>query len=262
MEINMLTFDPDVILLQGCSDLGQLVVAGNRIRCSEVQQWLKQIFINPKTIPMKNLHLFFTLPLLLIPSLLLNAQESTAKKSALYPTIGIGIGFFYPKDVNDYIDYDLSEYITVNEDMYMYLEVKGGLTYRIKKADFSGMLEFDVGPKFVTTGDEVISYFYTRVAPEISANYYISGKSGKNAFFIGGAISYGFMKFEDYSASAPGFKGQLGYSMQFGKFNMQPYLAFRYTKATDTINGFDVDLDYTGGQIGLIFSFHPRILYK
>ncbi len=205
--------------------------------------------------------LFISFTLLLVGAFSLTAQESGSKTSALYPSFGIGIGFFYPSDVNDYIDADLSSYVTVNEDMYMYLEVKGGLTYRLKNVDFSGMLEFDVGPK-VTTGDETITYFYTRIAPEISVNYYISTGSGKNAFFLGGAVSYGFLKFEDFSASAPGFKAQVGYSMQFGKFNMQPYVAFRYNKATDDLDIGSFDLDYTGGQIGLIFSFHPGILYK
>ncbi len=205
--------------------------------------------------------LLFSFALLLVGALSATAQESGSKTSALYPSFGIGIGFFYPSDVNDYIDADLSGYNTVNEDLYMYLEVKGGLTYRLKKVDFSGMLEFDVGPKF-TTGDETFTYFFTRIAPEISANYYISTGSGKNAFFIGGAVSYAFMKFEDFSASAPGFKAQVGYSMQFGKFNLQPYVAFRYNKAADDLEFGSFDLDYTGGQIGLIFSFHQGILYK
>jgi hypothetical protein len=206
--------------------------------------------------------ILFTLSTFIVCALSLNAQESTGKTSALYPTIGIGIGFFYPSDVNDYIDYDLSNYITINEDMYMYLEIKGGLTYRLKKVDFSALVEFDVAPKIATTGDETYTYFFTRLAPEISVNYYISNRTGKNAFFIGAGVSYAFLTFKDYSASAPGVKAQLGYSMQFGKFNMQPYLAFRYNKATDSATLGNFDLDFTGGQIGLIFSFHPRILYK
>ena len=31
----------------------------------------------------------------------------------------------------------------------MYLEVKGVLPYRLKKVDFSGMLEYDMAPKFM-----------------------------------------------------------------------------------------------------------------
>jgi hypothetical protein len=198
------------------------------------------------------------------------AQESSPKNQMVYPTIGVGIGFFYPEDVNNYIkDVVTAGYSTVNTELYMYLEVKGGLTFRLKNVDFTAALEYDIAPKFVVVdaGDN-ISYSYTRLAPEISANYFIPNKSGKNAFFIGGGISYSFMKFKDFSASNPGFKIQTGYSMQFSKINIQPYFAFRYVKASDSSiieyqegkNSFD--LSYTGGQIGVLISFHPRMLYK
>jgi len=201
------------------------------------------------------------------------SASSSGKSSAIYPTFGFGIGFFYPGDVNDYIEEELvAGTIATNTELYMYLEVKGGLTFRLKQVDFSALLEYDIAPKFVVVsgGGDDFSYSYSRISPEISANYYIPGKSGKNAFFIGGGINYSFMKFEDFSASAPGVKVQLGYSMQFGKFNLQPYVAFRYTKATDDSDAIwgtmdehsDITLDYIGGQLGLILSFHPRILYN
>ncbi len=197
------------------------------------------------------------------------SQESTAKTSAFYPSFGLGIGFFYPADVNDYMVIDMASQGAVgtfNTEMYMYLEVKAGLTYRLKSFDVTGGIEYNVAPKYVIVeGGNVnsITYFYHRFSPEISANYYISNKNGKNAFFIGGGVNYSFLSFEEFSASAPGFKLQLGYSLQFGKFNLQPYGAFRYTKATDSSTGMgDFVLDYTGGQIGVTMSFHPLILYK
>jgi hypothetical protein len=197
------------------------------------------------------------------------SQDSAAKTSAFYPSLGLGIGFFYPSDVNDYMEFDMASQGvagTYNTTMYMYLEVKAGLTYRMKSFDITGGIEYNVAPKYIIVeGGSVnsISYFYHRLSPEISANYYISNKNGKNAFFIGGGINYSFLSFEEFSASAPGFKVQLGYSMQFGKFNLQPYGAFRYTRATDSSTGMgDFVMDYTGGQIGVTMSFHPMILYK
>ena len=197
------------------------------------------------------------------------SQDKVAKTSAFYPSFGLGIGFFYPSDVNDYIDLDMAYQGvegTFNTDLYMYLEVKAGLTYRMKSFDLTGGIEYDVAPKYVVVeggSSGSLTYFYHRVSPEISANYYISNKNGKNAFFIGGGFNYSFLSFEESNASAPGFKVQLGYSMQFGKFNLQPYGAFRYTKATDSSTGIgDFVMDYTGGQIGVNMSFHPLILYK
>jgi hypothetical protein len=200
----------------------------------------------------------------------LRAQDSE-KSFMVYPTFGVGIGFFYPKDVNTYIeDYMFPEALeSYNTEIYMYLEVKGGVTFRLKNVDFGVIMEYDIAPKFVvvTGGGEDDTYAFSRYSPELSANYYIPGKSGKNAFFIGAGINYSFMEFEGIKASAPGVKLQLGYSMQFGKFNMQPYGAFRYVKGTDddVIWGMGNDkfeLNYTGGQIGIILSFHQRMLYR
>lgn len=198
-----------------------------------------------------------------------HSQDLPAKTSAFYPTFGLGIGFFYPSDVNDYIVIDMANQGAVgtfNTKMYMYLEAKAGLSYRMKSFDITGGLEYDMAPKYVIVeGGSVnsITYFYHRLSPEISANYYIPNKSGKNAFFFGGGVNYSFLSFEDFSASAPGFKVQLGYSLQFGNFNLQPYGAFRYTRATDSSTGMgDFVLGYTGGQIGVTMSFHPLIPYR
>lgn len=198
----------------------------------------------------------------------LRAQDSE-KSFMVYPSLGLGIGFFYPDDVNTYIeDYLVAGYSeTFNTEMYMYLEVKGGVTFRLKNIDFSVMAEYDIAPKFVSvTGGDNLTYSFTRVAPELSTNYYFPNSSGRNAFFIGAGISYSFMKFEDFEASAPGIKVQAGYSMQFGKFNLQPYGAFRYVAGKDDIMwGLQSDkfeLNYTGGQIGVIMSFHPRMSYR
>jgi hypothetical protein len=206
---------------------------------------------------------------LILTCLNLKSQDSTAKSLTVYPTFGLGIGFFYPEDVNQYIEDEIvagygSSY---NTNMYMYLEVKGGVTFRLKQVDFSALLEYDIAPKFVMVSDgDNFSYTFSRISPEISANYYIPSRSGKNAFFIGGGVNYSFMTFKEFSASNPGFKIQLGYSMQMGKFNLQPYGAFRYVKATDSSSSDPVwdnfELSYTGGQIGVLLSFHPPVKYK
>jgi hypothetical protein len=200
----------------------------------------------------------FMVIILILPEVMVHSQEASAKLR-VYPSFGIGIGFFYPQDVNQYIkDEIVSRYGTsYNTDLYMYLEVKGGITFRLKHVDFNGMLEYDIAPKFaIVTGGDNISYNYSKISPEVSANYYFPSKSARHSFFIGGGVNYNFMKFEKYSASSPGIKMQFGYNMQLHKLNLQPYLAFKYIKAKDTSNIVDFDLDYTGGQIGVIISIH------
>lgn len=196
--------------------------------------------------------------ILVLQGVMLHSQESPATLR-VYPSFGLAIGFFYPKDVNQYIKDEItSSYSTsTNTDLYAYFEVKGGITFRLKHVDFNGMLEYDIAPKLgIVIGGDNISYYYNKLSPEVSANYYFPGRSSRHGFFVGGGENYNFMKFKEYSASSPGIKLQFGYNMQFHKLNLQPYVAFKYIRATDTSHVEDFVLDYTGGQIGVVLSFH------
>ena len=202
-----------------------------------------------------------------------NAQDDPSKPLMIYPSVSIGFGFFYPEHVNEYIeDKILSGYTSeINTELYMYYEIRGGITLRMKTIDFGASLEYDIAPKFVVvTGSDNITYAYGRFAPEIFTDFYIPSKSGKNAFFIGAGINYSFMKFKEYSASAPGASVRAGYSIQLKSVNFQPYALFRYVKASDpsgyenggTLVHPDFELSYTAAQLGVNISFHRRMLYK
>jgi len=214
---------------------------------------------------LRQLTKLFLVAVMIFPCLTLKSQESPLK---VYPTFGVSIGFFYPSDVNDYIESTLGSFYSTefgSEDMFMYLELYGGVAFRLKRMDVTGFLEYALAPKWVvvTNGDD-ISFTFSRISPGVNANYYIPIGSGKHALFVGGGIQYHIMDFEEFYASAPGFRLQAGISLQFGKFNIQPYGAFKYARATDSDNdlGGDFDLNYTGGQIGFFFSFHPAIENK
>lgn len=203
---------------------------------------------------------------MLMPGMTVKSQETTAKSNAVYPTFGVGFGFFHPEDVNDYIEYSLpsgyiSEYGT--EDIFMLIDLHAGITFRMKRFDISAMLEYDIAPKFIIIeGADNQTHVFSRVAPGITANIYIPVGTGRHAFFLGGNVNYSFMSFKDFRASSPGFKLQLGFSMQFGKFNLQPFGAFNYASGKDTDNaawGKDFSLNYTNGQVGVYLSFHPAI---
>lgn len=189
---------------------------------------------------------------------------SQDSKMKVYPTFGLGIGFFNPSDVNDFIEVSLPSNYELEfgtTDMFMYFEFMAGVTFRTKRFDLTPYADFALAPKWITVLNDDGDYFYnfTRLSPGIMANYYFPSKSEKHALFVGGGVQYQFMKFEDFQASAPGFRAQVGYSMQFGNFNLQPYGAFRYAKATDSGDLIDFDLNYTGFQIGVILSFHPAV---
>jgi hypothetical protein len=199
---------------------------------------------------------------------ILLAQETTSGNMKIYPSFGIAAGFFYPGDVNDYIAASLDiagvtkQYGTT--DMFMNYEIHGGVTFRLKKMDFSGELAFAIAPKWILVENgNNMNFYFNRVSPGISANYYIPLKSDKIDFFLGGGVQYHFMKFEDFNASNPGFCLRAGVSMQFGRFNMQPNISFLYAKSKDNFMGAftenTFEMNYTSGLIGIIMSFHPPI---
>jgi hypothetical protein len=206
---------------------------------------------------------------ILLPATVLKSQESTEKPVTVYPSFGISFGFFNPEDANSYIQDNLGSYMTEygTTDMFMYFELHGSVTIRMKNVDINPFVEFATAPKIIVVSgsDDDYSYYYNRISLGVSANYYIPAGSGKNAPFIGAGVHYNFMSFENFTANSPGFRIQAGYSLQFGKFNMQPYMAFNLTgtaEADDKYNGEPFDFNYTGFQIGIIMSAHKRINYK
>jgi hypothetical protein len=210
----------------------------------------------------KELHSNTILKLILTIIFIINVFSMQSQESILklYPSFGVSFGFFNPKNVNNYIKYDLSNnnvITSTTSNMFSYYEGQGGLTLKLKFIDIRGFAEFATAPKLiiVTNGDSR-SYFFNRTTLGASADFFIPLGTSKHSLFFGGGLTYNFLKFEGFRASDPGFRIQAGASLQFGKFNLQPYARFNYAKAEDKLSLGHFDLNYTGGQIGFIFSFH------
>jgi hypothetical protein len=192
------------------------------------------------------------------------AKAQDTKKFAFGPGIGIGIGFFNPGGVNEYIKNDLGEN-TINGDLYLYEEVKAFLNFKTRWFDVVPMVEYAVGPKWVINGDK--SYFFNRLSPGATADFFIPmGISGKYAFFLGGGAQYHMMSFKGYKGEAIGYRFQFGFDLQFGSFNLQPTLYFNLANAKNglpaEIDGYvfeNRDLDYTGGGFSINMSFHKPV---
>lgn len=186
------------------------------------------------------------------------------KKFAFGPGIGIGVGFFSPTGVNEYIKNDLGEN-TINGDLYLYEEAKVFLNFKFKWFDVVPMVEYAIGPKWVINGDK--SYFFNRLSPGVTADFFIPmGMSGKYAFFLGAGTQYHMMSFEGYKGETIGYRFQLGFDLQFGSFNLQPTLYFNLANAKNALRDDTVehtfknhDLDYTGGGLSINMSFHKPV---
>lgn len=198
----------------------------------------------------------------------LYARQGNDKTSGFYPGIGIGFGFFYPRGVNEYINNELSSYYMQygTQEMFMYYDLEGSLTYKMKWFDVTALAEYAIGPKFIliTNTSEWITYGFSRFSPGMLADFYLPFGTGRHAVFMGGGAQYHFMKFKTVKAHNIGFRIQAGVSLQFRKINIQPLLAFNIANAKDemTVNEQLYDLNFTGGQLGVKLSFHQPIAHR
>jgi hypothetical protein len=174
-----------------------------------------------------------------------------------YPTFGISAGYFNPSRVNDFIKQDLSSNNIVsstNTDMFLYYTGQAGLALKIRWIEITGFLEYATSPKWIIVlNGTTRSYYFNRFTYGATANFHIPFGLSKHAFIVGGGIHNNNMTFDIYDASALGYRIQAGVSLQFGWFNLQPYLAYNNVAGTAPVN---FEMNYTGGQMGLVFSFH------
>jgi hypothetical protein len=189
-----------------------------------------------------------------------NAQSSAnTQNKHFYFGVGVSYGFFYPGDVNDYIKADLS-HVTITsgvEDLFLNLVGRMSFTIRVHKAiDLSLIGEYAWAPKLiVVSGGEDIYFHFNRFSPGLVAKFHVPVGSGKNTLFFAPGITYNLMKFEVYKANALGAKAEIGFSFNYRKFSLQPFVCYDYAKAIDDSFGYEFELNYSGAQIGVDFVF-------
>jgi len=181
---------------------------------------------------------------------------------------GFGLGFFYPGDVNQYLEDTYANMETINLNLYMNEMLALCFTIRpVKMFRINIDLEAGIGPKFVVE-DNGDTEFYNlgRYSFGINPMLNVPMGSGKNSLLFGVGLMLHRMYFEDYKASTVG--GRIipfGLSFQFGNFQPQVVIGFDIAKATDrgmqtnpftgstTISNFD--LNYTGGIVKVNLCF-------
>jgi hypothetical protein len=199
---------------------------------------------------MKTLFLF-------LASLLLtcNVFSQDLPKSRFCFGAGLDIGFFYPSDVNNFIENDLPD----GETTFGYMGIFANfglhvtLGYKIyKHLEFQWLFEGVAAPKYVSTNVGDYSYNFWRVSSGVMGNFHIPMNStGKHSFYFGIGPILHSMTFKKYSSMAVGPRLQLGVSLNNYKFNPQIYLAGDYASAND--QGFN--LDYSSVKIGCNVNF-------
>jgi hypothetical protein len=210
--------------------------------------------------------LLFSTMLAVICMQLSFSQNNDDKKVIVKPGISLGFGIFYPKEINDYIENDLSGYIATNENLYLNLFLRGSLGIHLAKfIALEPVAEVAIAPKIVI-GAGNKSLIFGRVSSGVLADFYIPMGSGRNSFMLGGGALYHYMWFKDYSGSTIGPAIQAGISLNSGKsFNPEIFAGVNYAVAKGKYRGslfdqplylpLELELSYTDFHIGVRFNF-------
>ncbi len=192
---------------------------------------------------------------------------------------GIGIGCFYPQEVNDYIE---------NWKDLQQAEIESGVTgmfyHIVPKVSFVfGPIEYiqievvgEVGwsPKFLAiSGGQSGVFHYMRYSGGGTVTGHLPLKNGKYALFSGAGALFHYLRFEDYSAWAPGARGVLGFRMYRKRVIPEIFIAFDWVRTdsdqevvqtipltTDDGPAYrdearQIEMDYTGVTLGANFYF-------
>ena len=198
------------------------------------------------------------------------SDESKSGPKLFYFGVGVNIGFFYPSDINNYLEDRYSDYIlefgTYGMFMYYTLNADGSFFFS-RYTELKLELELSASPKLIMT-DENETYFFNRITPALKFNFHIPAGNRVSIFF-GPGINYSRLKFKGpeftNTRTSLGGSGQAGVMVRFRKFAIQPGFTFNYIpgKGEEILSGNDfvtgsqttMDYNYTGGQIGCTFYF-------
>ena len=209
---------------------------------------------------MKKIAILFLIVLLIYNPLFSQSEKNVNNK--LRFGLGVGFGFFYPTDVNDLIEAQNKDIIITSgfEQLIMNYSGRMSLTYKVNtRIDLSVCTEYSWAPKLLVVGDNTRYYHFDKFSTGFITKFHIPVKSGKHSIFFAPGLHYNFMKFVDYNknvykGNAIGARVEGGLSFNFGSFNLQPFIFYDYAKAIDKTN-YDFELNYSGVQIGVDFSF-------
>lgn len=171
--------------------------------------------------------------------------------------LGIGFGFFYPGDVNDWINNKYSNYNMElgSTDLYMTEQIAFVTTFRpIEMIRINVLAEAAIGPKMVMTNDDGTNFHnFGRYSVGAEAYLNVPIGSGRHSILFGVGSLFHQMYFEDYSGNTIGIRViPFGMSFQFGNF--QPQILVGGDLLTKTTDGY-FELNYNQGfiHINLLF---------
>ena len=100
------------------------------------------------------------------------SQEAKPGPKLFYFGVGVNVGFFYPSDINDYLEDHYSDYLlefgTYSMIMYYTFNIDGAFFFS-RFTELKLELECATSPKFISAGETDI-YLFNRITPALKFN--------------------------------------------------------------------------------------------
>jgi hypothetical protein len=210
------------------------------------------------------------------------AQRAQAQQKgmSLFVGPGLGLGFFNPSDVNQYMEnwLDSQGSYSVQEGFSgMVLNVVPRISVSfapIKYLQLQAVGELGWGPKIVMVQNGESEFFnFMRYSVGLMVNGHLPLGNDRYSIYLGGGVLHHWMAFKDYDGSGLGYRGQLGIRFLGRRLIPELYVAFDYATASTGMplnagkitrsDGSvamgpatgEMKLDYTGVTLGAIFYF-------
>lgn len=198
-------------------------------------------------------------------------QDRGPKWMSVFLGPGLSFGFFYPADVNSYMEAWVDRQGTVVSQSGftgMFLNLVPRVTFEFLPLPYLGIQavgEVGWGPKILSVSGGDSEFFnFMRYSGGGGVNGYLPLKQGSMALLAGGAVLYHHMDFDGYAKGTVGFRGKLGLRIYNRRFTPEIVVAFDWARAElDRGDPHDparsrgpAALNYTGVLIGANFYFN------
>ncbi len=183
---------------------------------------------------------------------------------------GFGLSFFYPTEVNDYLEYwvDRIPYAETSEGsttaMVLALQPKLAITFApIEYVQIQLVGEIGWAPKVMAViGGDSESFHFTRFSVGGTVAGHLPLRNGKSSISLGAGALFNVLKFRSLQEVAPGYRGVFGFRFYTRRaFTPEIFVEFNWIKAdtgrdpTESIPGEIGNLSYISGTIGGNFYF-------
>lgn len=184
----------------------------------------------------------------------------------LFIGVGMNLGFFYPKDVNDYLDALETQQGGDPRDSNILVSFGGHLKVSFRLMEYLRIHvvgDFDFAPSSVTTKGVKLVLLHISPGLELTAHLPL-GRRRLSSLFAGVGVLYHWMQLPKHKieAGTAGFRAMLGWSLYAGRSMVSVALIFDYAKAKTreavSLGEFYRDpmvLSYTSGMVSVTYHF-------